>query len=292
MTIPLFPANTTIAVLDTNVFRGLGYEAPDWLDTFDEMSKDNYTFSISDLAFGEFCHQLTSGQIGLHTFKQAIDLSERFISPKVPLFPSKTDIMGMIGARETKRPFDPDEVAATSQLAWQQLKSLAELNEEKKLQSANFFQELINIEKEEWINFFLKKVAGMNLQKPGFLQGEFDQLDRNECDPPILSTRFDFKTRHLFRKGLHFQKLTEAYDPTNEKNKNDGPDDDLLHYLAVPAYVLTNDKGIIAASRDIQSFQSNWIMKPQDFADAWTKGTLPPLVWPAIAPNRLDSTQQ
>ncbi|MGK5024221.1 hypothetical protein [Janthinobacterium sp. RB2R34] len=282
----LFPAGASIAVLDTNVFRGMGHEEPEWLGAFEEISKHNFVFSISDLAFAEVGYQFTSGQIGLATFNKAIELAERFISVDVPLFPSKTDIMGMIGAKDTIRKFDPAEVSSASKKAWSALKSLSTLSDDQKQQQAVIFQEAIEEDRAHWINFFSKKAGGLDLQSPGYLQRQFDQLDQAECSPPISSTRFDFKTRHFYRKCLHFQKQEEAYDPTHEKKKNDGLDDDLLHYLAVPAYVLTVDKGIIAAANDIESFQSNWIMKPEDFVAAWKAGNLPPLAWPAVAPNR------
>jgi hypothetical protein len=54
-------------------------------------------------------------------------------------------------------------------------------------------------------------------------------------------------------------------------------DDDLLHYLVVPAELLTSDKGIRPARNDIKSFQSRWIMTPEEFVEAWNAGVLPRL---------------
>lgn len=281
----LFPSNTAIAVLDTNVFRGMGHEEPSWLATFERMSKSGYAFSISDLAFGEFGFQFTSGQVDLKTFNKAIELAERFIYVEAPLFPSKTDIMGMIGSKITKRPYDSVEVSLASMKAWAALKALAHLDDKEKENQAKMFLEAITFERDDWKNFFATKAGDPDIQSPNYLQRQFTDIDRDACDAPIPSTRFDFKVRHLFRKCLHFQDPKTPYDPMNERNKNDGPDDDLLHYLAVPAFVLTVDSGILAATKDIKSFQSNWIMRPQDFATGWEAGTLPPLIWPAIDPN-------
>ncbi|MBD8148256.1 hypothetical protein IFT37_20105 [Pseudomonas fluorescens] len=75
--------------------------------------------------------------------------------------------------------------------------------------------------------------------------------------------------RYHWRQFARMQKKKGAYNPSSRSKRNDGIDYDLLSYLKLPALLVTEDGGFVDKLSDINSFQKDWIYRPQKLADLW-----------------------
>ncbi|HEK1010717.1 TPA: hypothetical protein SMP92_004019 [Pseudomonas putida] len=75
--------------------------------------------------------------------------------------------------------------------------------------------------------------------------------------------------RYHWRQFARMQKKKGAYNPLSHSKRNDGIDYDLFSYLKLPALLVTEDGGLTDKLFDIESFQKEWIFRPQKLADLW-----------------------
>jgi hypothetical protein len=98
---------------------------------------------------------------------------------------------------------------------------------------------------------------------------------------PPLALRLDLRTRYVWRQFVRRRKPHEPYNVDGKAKRNDGIDFTLYTYLALPALVVTTDKGLLERLADIKSFQTGWFFKVEDLVAAWLAGDRPRPVWPS-----------
>ena len=284
----IFPDEHCIVVFDTSPLRNLAYleEAPNWIDTFRQMSQDNYYFSISDGACAELLIQRAEGRIPDAGFRRMLDWIEPFLNIKVPVFPGKRDIMELIHCSSEEHEWCEDEFFRLSELAWQFLKDSSESSRRLHTSAELVLQE----ERDHWIALFKqmrKKIEQTSIppteldERGGpILSAAFAQMDAEcNCTPP-MSIRTDLQLRLAWRQYVRSEKIKQPYDPESFKKRNDGIDFDLYRYFLLPAFVVADDRGFFNALEGIESFQRGWFCKPEELAEAWQEGERPKPNWP------------
>jgi hypothetical protein len=295
-----------IVVLDTSPIRNIAEErtVPPWVATFAEMAKDGYSFSLGDTSFAEILSQRQNGRIK-GDYGLMISTLHRFLNPEIPVLPGKIDILQMIGTGPKSADWSEAEMLAQGPNVWKILEDAKPTSPE----SIHFLvriwrcilrmlglarreetiPEMFQAERDEWIEMFrlFKTIwerngkAKLDEYRHADLEHALKTMDHGERINPSMSVRCDFQVRFLWRQFVRSQKATGAYDPASTKKKNDNLDFDFLRYLSLPALFLAEKKAFSKnAIKDIQSFQTGWVLTPQELADAWTKGERPWPKWP------------
>jgi hypothetical protein len=301
----IIPDEQCMVVLDTNPVRNIAHasQTPRWVATFAEMSKDGYSFCLADGAFTELLAQYYRTGIKAHEYSRMVQAIDSFISPDLPVLPGRKDLMGMIGESDGESD-DPDwcedELVAYSRHAMAVLKdpSLLPVEDRAKIEPA------LQDDRDEWIDWFAQFDRGyarwiaeeperekgtLDQYKHDLLDEEFaDLAARGRSSHPTLAMRLDLQVRYLWRQWVRTRQEKGGYDPTTEKKVNDGIDFDLYRYLMLPAFVVSEDGGFHGSIKDIKSPQRDWFVRPQELADAWTRGERPRPAW--VAP--LTESQQ
>lgn len=274
--------NVCTIVLDTSPVRELAHtiQTPVWVDQFSMMSNDGYLFSLSDEACAELINQRQRGSTKDHEFERLIDCLTKFIDHKLPIMPGLKDILVEIGAA-SHGPDDHD-ISHVSQLAWSKLSQgtaeadiyIEGLLEEARSEYKQTFNKLGNL---------LDKIeADKALDEYDHiaLDSAFKSLDAQSNVSPSMSVRLDLATRYLWRQFCRSRRESEPYNVDARKNRNDGIDYQLYFYMALPALVVSKDRGFFGSIEDIPSFQTKWFYRPSDLANAWVNGGRPQPVWP------------
>lgn len=285
----LIPENKIIVVLDTAPVRELAYaeETPPWVETFSQMAKEGYSFSLADGALTELLAQRHRNALSATDCQKILERLERFISPELPVMLGKIDLSGMLQINE--EPWDARECSDLSEYAFELLR---ECTNPDNYQSSPEWA--LQEEREDWISLFTgwqKILDEINEEDPSnpidanlLTSGILEQMGSHQDEwsdlTPPMSTRNHLKNRYMWRQFVRKQKRKDAYDPTSSKKRNDGIDADLYLYLILPAFVVTTDSGFFGGLADIESFQKGWFFKAQDLANEWLRGTRPAPTWP------------
>lgn len=246
----LIPIGTTVVVLDTSPARNLAYvtTTPPWGNTFSEMARNGYSFSLADNAFAELISQITSGAITQVQAATMLDQLRLFLNPNLPILPGKRDLYALIGSNDRASDWSTGQVAALSAQAWELLNRASSSGASEPLSADNDLQS----EREAWFAIF-EKLGESDLTSEPLNEYKHSQLTRAltgsdskvpELSPP-LSVRWDLQMRLLWRQYVRSKKETEPYVPTSPKKKNDGIDFDVFHYLLLPALVVATDGGTL-----------------------------------------------
>ncbi|QXH95742.1 hypothetical protein HU749_004970 [Pseudomonas ogarae] len=83
------------------------------------------------------------------------------------------------------------------------------------------------------------------------------------------------EVRYHWQQFSRMQREKRRYDPRNKRNINDGVDYYLYGYLKLPALLITEDNDFFSRLMEIESYQKNWIYKPDGLAENWMKQTKP-----------------
>lgn len=97
-----------------------------------------------------------------------------------------------------------------------------------------------------------------------------------EADYPIYKRIAVFRSyyQHFFLASAETEPWC-AYNPDNEKNRNNAIDMLQLPALSLPAYVLFEDRKFLGRIREWGLPQGEWVMTPTEFVERWRQGTLP-----------------
>jgi hypothetical protein len=276
-----------IVILDTSPARKLAHEdLPDWVETYVEMSKDGYSFSLADLTGAELIMQFRSGKIPRDGYDEMLKHLRRFLNPNMPIMPGKVDLELMIGIPHMD--YNILETKHLSQQGWHLLNNpeLADYS------IGPSFEEIREDERSEWIAFLerLSEVSfcmGLDISKmkpedtAEFLASLAEEkLDSGTNLEPPMSVRMHLEIRHRFRQMARTRQKKKAYNPLNNSKKNDGLDVALYKYFILPAFVIAEDSGFFNSLEGINSFQRSWFLKPQELADQWKSALKPKPSWP------------
>ena len=285
----------TIVALDTTVIRKLCYEEPDWLPAFIEMSNENFDFCLSDHLIAEFINQLERKSITEDQYQKAVNNVATFISKRLPILPSNRELFGMCGILDDKD-FNHEDTYAFYHSAWKLLynsKSLENLskgfetniNGKRYLTSINrnVIDNLLEEERGKWIDFFnslnIFPEDTLKIDKDKIIDFMKESVDKViDCAPP-LSTRIDVVIRHKFRQVNLLNLSQHSYDPESKKKRNDAIDYYMDFVFMLPALLCTSDNKYYNLIKEIGSFQSEWIYKPDELSKEWRDGSISIPTW-------------
>jgi hypothetical protein len=292
----LIPEDQTIVVIDTSPVRNLAYGGiPEWVDTFAAMAEDGYSFSLADGTLAELLTQIRSGRIPADGYERMINLLRRFVSPTVPMLPGKIDLEAIIGIKNQVQ--NIEEIIYLSQEGWRQLQA----PHAEALSLGPSLEDLLEEERSEWKNLLSdlrmnSLMYGIDIERSdpddaaeflADLVGRSFDSETN-IDPP-MSIRMHLELRYRFRQMARSAQMKHPYDPTNERNRNDGIDVDLYKYLILPALAVVEDRGFFGSLNSIRSFQKEWFIRPGDLATRWLAGERPRPIWPTFDDEEDDS---
>lgn len=286
----LIPDQQIIVVLDTSPVRDLAFETvqPSWVKTFSEMACDGYSFSLADAAAAELLNQVRTGATPLAAHQQAIEWVSTFLNPEVQVLPGKMDLEDMIGLSED---WDVREALYIAAVAWEMLRDPLKPDAEGRPP----FDLLLEQERDEWKLFFarlrhISRVSGLDVSKSDpvsvmeFLVNRMASgHDEDFGVSPPPSIRRHLELRYRIRQYIRTERTKEPYNPAAKRNRNDGIDIDLYHYLMLPAIVVAKDGGFYSSLNDIDSFQKAWFMRPDRLANEWLAGNQPQPKWPELS---------
>lgn len=288
-----------VVVLDTAPARELAYadEPPAWVDTFSQMSRDGYSFSLADGAFAELLNRRANGGITGDQLQRIIERLSRFLSPNLPILPGKRDLRGMLQLKG--QAWDEEECQALSQGGWDELRRCVDTED-----LPRSLEEMLQQERDEWINNIIqwrKKITPLlgqdNLDggsdgeakrhrsdlnsKTEVVLGAMEKIqDVEDLIIPPMSVRNHLQNRYICRQIMRSLKHESPYNPESRGNRNDGIDADLYRFLILPAFVVTRDNGFLGGLASIDSFQTGWFFTPEDLAAKWVTGARPVPTWP------------
>lgn len=284
----LIPDDKIIVVLDTSPVRKLAHEAPPkWLDTCIEMSKSGYSFSLADTTLAELLVQYRSKRIPEKGYYQMLELLGKFLNPELPVIPGKIDLHLMIGIEYEN--CNIEQTAYLSSRAWHLLHYPNDTDDS----LGPTFEELLKEEKSDWFQYLTNTasltnlsgidIANMNPDETAkfLLYITEDHLYPHVDIEPPMRTRMHLELLYRFRQVGRTTLKKHPYNPKNKRKENDGIDVDLFKYFILPALVVAEDRGFFNAIENIDSFQKNWFIRPQDLADAWLNGQMPKPIWPS-----------
>lgn len=104
-------------------------------------------------------------------------------------------------------------------------------------------------------------------------------LDANVRSTPPASLRLDAQVR--VHSLLHLRRLKTKEPYNARKNRHDALDFDLCRYLAMPAAICTADDRFRTKLRDAGTWQSRWVVTPDELADSDVRRELMHLRWPS-----------
>ncbi|WP_437625571.1 hypothetical protein [Sorangium sp. So ce1151] len=107
------------------------------------------------------------------------------------------------------------------------------------------------------------------------------EVDRGVHCTPRLSVRLDLPIKHLYRQHHLHNRAKAPYNPQSKKKENDGIDFDLYYVFILPALLVSIEGGFFNALKEIDSYQTSWLWKPEELAKAWEEGLRPAPNWPS-----------
>lgn len=283
----LIPDDRIIVILDTSPVRELAFTKtkPPWVQTFSEMSRDGYSFSLADTTAAELMNQVQAGATELDSHLQAMDWASTFLNAEIPVLPGKMDLEGMLGLNAD---WDSDVVRNLALEMWDLLGTPLEpvpmfrpsfeiLLEEERCEWESYFVRMRKVSKRLRLDISeVKEAKAIDSLLPLVAQ----QWDQDTESSPPASIRRHLELRYRLRQFVRTERTKEPYNPAARKNRNDGIDVDLYTYFMLPALVVASDSGFYGSLQDIESFQKAWFMSPELLASEWSGGNRPQPSWP------------
>jgi hypothetical protein len=274
--------NGCLVVLDTGPAREIAEEAdlPEWIPSFLKMKGEGYRFSLADNACAELINQRAKDAIKDEGFQVMIEWLTKLLDAGMPMLPGARDIMIEIGAEPGIA--SDRSVAEVSLWAWDTLR--------RTVPGADTGVDVaLEQERADWKEQFQKFEAilaahglasDLNELDDPLLDLALNSMSKQVSLVPPLSTRLDLRTRYFWRQFVRSKRRRQAYNVHAPKKRNDGIDFTLFTYLALPAFVVTKDSGLLSGLADIPSFQARWFLNPGKLVTAWNAGDRPRPSWP------------
>ena len=124
----------------------------------------------------------------------------------------------------------------------------------------------------------LAKDNGVSADDAKRVLGQRCFSEKLQLSCPSFGIRVDLLIKYLAEITTSTAKIIEPYNPNSPKRKNDGLDFLIIFPLVIPAIICTNDK--LTKLKSIKSFQTEWILNPDDLVERWNRKKLFPLTWP------------
>ena len=114
--------------LDTGVSRELCYTQPDWVRVFAEMSANDWSFHLTDIAVAELIAAFVRGAISPEQWNNCIKRLKTFLSGWLPCLPGKRQLFQLCGFEDCEDPNKERDTAefrdAYSDAIWRNLQQL------------------------------------------------------------------------------------------------------------------------------------------------------------------------
>ena len=277
----IIPENQIIVALDTNIFRQLCYNTFNWVGTFEKMAKNGYHFCFTDVALAELINQHERGSICGKQWENCLNQTSRFISKELPVLPGKKHLFNMAGIqyKNDNNDFDSEFIKEYSQALWEYF--LSESNsfyyngvEYSIKAELNKAEEELEKERSKWIDLV---DVFINDDKPFKFSPK--SMDDETISSPALSIKLDLYYKYICDVSIRCKQSKDSYNPKAKKKKNDGIDFLLTHVLALPALLCTVDDKFYNTLKALDSYQTNWIYKPDELALSWLSKTVNKPEW-------------
>ena len=284
MDYPFVPEGCVGIALDTNVFWLLKEEAePSWYPAFLEMRAKGYLFSLADHTFAEVFNQFESGRLTAEEYERAVDRVGKLLNPEWPILPGKRKLVTSCGnpSKETEEAgkcFGLAHDRAYSQALWKHLSQSRSKDDLFKSFDYTVGGNTIHcdpkpdaaareleLEREKWKNSFpgTESVTG---------------LDQDvECQPPLT---IRLEAAITYRKDCEKRHSEGQYHPDSKNSHNDGIDYNMTWVFMKKMLLCTAEKKFTGKIRALTSFQSGWIYRPEEMAEAWKTGSIVKPTWP------------
>jgi len=282
-----FVPNGSVGIaLDTNVFWLLKESAePPWYPEFLEMRAKGYLFSLADHTLAEVFNQFESGRLSAEEYERAIVRVEKLLNPEWPVLPGKRKLVTSCGkpseaVKAAGKCFDLEDDGAYSRAIWKHLaqaRSTDDLSKPfdyavGKIKTVRCDSNPkaaaceLELEREKWKKSF-----------PG--TESVDGLDQDvECHP-AMTVRLDAAIK--YRLDCESRYSAGQYHPDSGNSYNDGIDYNMSWVFIKKLLLCTDEKKFTKKIRDISSYQTRWIYRPEELAEAWKTGSIAKPAWPA-----------
>ena len=274
--------HTPIVVLDTCVCRALYDDnVSQWFEDFKAMKNAGVSFCISDIALTELEISLARESINPDQWRIMMDRLKCILTPLFPMIESSKQLFEMAEVSEREKEmsrFDYKKESAFSRDEF--MKSFNYENKYSIPYNVPNAEKELSKKKDQWIAFLESNIKKknmfntiiQNINTSGDKSEEFKTiiissvlkkgLDEEYCSIPVFSARIDILIRYMARTILRSITYKEPFNVYSKKRRNDGIDFVLLEALMLPARICTYDK--MNNIKSIQSYQSNWILSPED----------------------------
>jgi len=263
---------------DTTIIRCVLHNESPWLDEFAKMAEKNHVvFSLADHAIAEVLNQIEDNRFSTEKLRNAICQCARFISRTVPILPGKKQVIEWCKT-------DPDikELALDlryGEAGWNLLLDLRAIEDFKKNILIGKAEEELEGERGRWSNDLRAPPEKWKrtLKHVERLAALADGLENDAKCSPTLVVRLDAALKHYDDLLL---KMDGGMNPNSHKRRNDGVDYNMAFVFAKRILLCTDDGNYYDAIKRLNSFQSDWIVKPQELVQRWKEGKLAQPGWP------------
>lgn len=291
----VFPERNIIT-LDTCICRYLMNDAESpWYADFCEMSKKGIHFCIADVCAVELLKQFLSGKITVSDWVIIITKLRDFISSDFPILPGKKQLFQLAGTHdiENENDFDWGFEKKYSNTLFRLMSNITnspetlpseyfDYNGQKyqcSLPDINNFESALEDERNTWI-CNITQIAS-TIAKP--LEENLIQEIKKDQDTVFeniipISQRMDLLIRYMVHIIYMSRQGKTPYNPESLKNKNDGIDFVALFSIILPSRFCTIDH-VKQRLSQLKSFQSEWIVTPENVVDLYKSQKLYRLQW-------------
>lgn len=127
----------------------------------------------------------------------------------------------------------------------------------------------------ESLKNWVEKTYSWHAIEPKMTASILQFFDETSGKPLPDTVGMHLEVRYHWQQFSRMQKEKRPYNPSNKRNYNDGIDYYLYSYLKLPAFIVTEDNGFFSRLVDIDSYQKNWIHKPDGLAQQWINNKNP-----------------
>jgi hypothetical protein len=269
----------TMVILDTVVARELVdlEHCPAWVETFEKMTADGYTFSLADGTFIELVNQRSRGSITADQFQRMCTRLTQFLSTELPIAPGRRDLLGML--QQDGEPWSEQECRSISLDSWAELLRCADAG-----YTPGSTEHLLEEERNAW----RAMLAGFQETVNTLKHSEQLRIEvLHALDEAGLLSAFDTLSEHEFLKALEAIHTLQA-----------SPSEEVLDlFKAVPNVALQKVfqslealspqdlSGVLQLAHPYKDQKQHIDDNSKDPTDAWQAWTAQQVSWKVIGPK-------